>query len=200
MHDFREKTPVLRASPKEVKNHGEYKQELKADYYSKCGYCNDADHWTGGWRFYQLDHFVPQKYLNKISKTEYSNLVYSCFFCNNSKRAKWPSKDETVPNDGSTGFVHPGTKAYESHFKRDLNGNIIAKTELGKYMVLAMKLNLKRHGLIWNLERLEIVIDELEHEFNSKADHISAELSHKINKLLFQYRKYSKLLRAEADA
>lgn len=202
MNNLRDATPVQmgRKNPKAVKKHGEYKQELKEDYFSRCGYCNDSDHWTGGWRFYQLDHFVPKKYLKKISATEYTNLVYSCFFCNNSKRAKWPSKDETVHHDGKTGFEHPGTAAYETHLERDKVGNIIAKTELGKYMIKAMKLELKRHGLIWNLEKLEIIIDNVEAEFNKKKDLISKELAGKIALLLFQYRKYSKLLRAEADA
>ena len=40
-----------------------------------------------------------------ISPTEYSNLVYSCRSCNNSKRAKWPTGDENVHNDGEQGFI-----------------------------------------------------------------------------------------------
>lgn len=202
MTNLREKTPVqmARKNPKAVEKYGEYKKELKEDYFSRCGYCNDSDHWTGGWRFYQIDHFVPRGYLKKISLTEYTNLVYSCFFCNNSKRAKWPTKDEKTHNDGKKGFEHPGTATYETHLQRDKDGNIIATTDLGTYMIKAMKLGLKRHGLIWNLEKLELIIDNVEEEFKKKKNKISAELAGKIALLLFQYRKYSKLLRAEADA
>jgi hypothetical protein len=141
-NNLRDKTPVKRNNPKVVKHHREYKHELRADYYSRCGYCNDSDHWTGGWRFFQLDHFVPQKFLSQISKTDYSNLVYSCFFCNNSKRAKWPTKNENIHNNGSVGFVHPVTAEYEKHFERDEYGNIIA---IGEYA-----LNEPHHFLLNN--------------------------------------------------
>lgn len=200
MNNLRDKTPIRRKSPKVVKKYSEYKPELKADYYSRCGYCNDSDHWTGGWRFYQLDHFVPKKHLVKIDISEYTNLIYSCFFCNNFKRAKWPTKDENVHNDGKIGFVHPGTPDYEGHLQRDPNGNIIAATDLGKYMIKSLNLGLKRHSLIWNLEKLEVIIDEVEVLFKKNEHKISQPLATKIAQLLFQYRKYSKLLRIEADA
>lgn len=200
MNKFREMAPIKRASPKSVTHHREYKQYLKEDYHARCGYCNDPDHWTGGWRFYQLDHFVPQKYLSVISKTEYSNLVYTCFFCNNSKRAKWPSKDENIHNDGTEGFVHPVTTEYEDHLERDNAGNIIAKTQVGKYMIKALKLDLKRHAIIWNLEILDALIDEIENEYQKIGDKIPDSIKSKIPVLLFQNRKYTKLLRKEGDA
>jgi hypothetical protein len=200
MNKLREKTPVQRKSPKEVKNHTEYKQELKEDYYSRCGYCNDSDHWTGGWRFFQLDHFVPKKYLKNISVTEYTNLIYSCFFCNNSKRAKWPSKNENVPNNGKIGFVHPVTADYEEHLERDDLGNIVPKSELGAYMIKALNLDLKRHSIIWNLEQLEAIVEAIEVEYAKAGDKIPDDLKHKIPALLFATLKYSKLLRKEGNA
>lgn len=200
MNKLRDKTPIQRASPKAVNKHGEYKQELKEDYYSRCGYCNDPDHWTGGWRFFQIDHFVPKKYLKNISLTEYTNLVYSCFFCNNSKRAKWPSKDETVYNDGETGFVHPVTTDYELHFERDKMGNIVPKSSIGQYMLKALKLDLKRHAIIWNLDQLQEHVDQIEIEYKKAAGKISNQLHGEIANLLFAVNRYSKLLRKESDA
>jgi hypothetical protein len=200
MNDFRKKTPINRSAPKAVKKYGEYKKDLKDDFFSKCGYCNGSDHWTGGWRFFQIDHFVPKKHLITISETEYSNLVYSCFFCNNAKRAKWPSGNENIHNDGKTGFIFPKEDEYGKYLKRDSFGNIISDSDLGKYMIKAMKLGLKRHGIIWNLEKLEEIIDQIEVEYDKNKDKIPLSLSNKLNTLFFEHRKYSKLLRKEGDA
>ena len=190
MIEFRKEHPVkLILNPKKVNKHTEYKQELKADFRNRCGYCNDSDYWTGGWRFYQIDHFVPQKHLNLISKTEYSNLVYSCFFCNNSKRAKWPSENEKITIKNNEGFVNPRNEDYVKHLKRDINGNIIPNSEIGAYMVRAMKLNLKRHGIFWRSERVEELLNEIEKLFNEKVDFIPKELHVKITKLLFNSRE-----------
>ncbi len=200
-NNFRETPPIKRASPKVVKKYREYKPYLKEDYHSNCGYCNDPDHWCGGWRFYQLDHFVPQKYLVTISKTEYSNLVYTCFFCNNSKRAKWPTKDEKIANDGKEGFVHPIEADYVDHLHRDSYGRIIPTTDVGKYMVKAMKLHLKRHAIIWNLEQLQKRMDEIEIEYNKiAADKLPLMLAHEIIQLHMGHNRYFKLLKAEANA
>jgi hypothetical protein len=199
MSSFRETHPLKRESPKAVVHYREYKQDLKEDFRSRCGYCNDLDHWTGGWRFYQLDHFVPRKYLVEISENEYSNLIYSCFFCNNAKRAKWPSKDEKISIIGDEGFIHPREEGYCSHFSRDADGSIFAITEIGKYMIQALKLNLKRHAIIWKLEKLEDLFEELEKNFQKIKDKIPHDIMQKIVEINFEYRQYTKELRREND-
>ncbi len=200
MNSFRDKDPLKRDAPKAVAHYREYKSDLKEDFYSRCGYCNDTDHWSGGWRFYQLDHFVPKKYLVAISQHEYSNLIYSCFYCNNSKRAKWPSKDEQIAIVGNEGFINPRETVYTDHLERDGDGNIIAKSDLGVYMIKALKLKLKRHCIIWKLEKMEGLFDELEAQYEKAKDKIPPALSAKVAALFFEYRNYNKQLRKEADA
>lgn len=200
MNNFREKTPIKRDAPRSVKKYREFKPDLKEDYYSRCGYCNDLDFWSGGWRFFQLDHFVPKKLLATIAEDDYSNLIYSCFFCNNSKRAKWPTKDEKVHNDGVSGFVHPTEEDYINHLSRDVKGNIVGLTAVGRYMIKAMKLDLKRHAIIWNLERLEMLLDEVEPLFEANHDKIPEALAKRITAIFIAHRKYLKLLRHEANA
>ncbi len=195
MNDFRQNSPIVRDSPKTVKKYNEYKHELKEDFYYRCGYCNDSDYWTGGWRFFQIDHFVPKKHLVKISITEYSNLVYSCFFCNNSKRSKWPSKDENITIFNDEGFVHPKDTKYIDHLCRDSSGRIISKTPIGEYMIKSMKLDLKRHSIIWNLEKIEKLFDDIEVEYEKAKDKISENLKHRIIQHFFEWHKYSKLLK-----
>jgi 5-methylcytosine-specific restriction endonuclease McrA len=200
MNSFREKDPLERDNPKAVDHYREYKSDLKEDFNSRCGYCNDTDHWSGGWRFYQLDHFIPKKYLVTVSQHEYTNLVYSCFYCNNSKRAKWPSKDEKIAIVGTEGFINPREKKYTDHLQRDKEGNIIAMSELGIYMVKSLKLKLKRHAIIWKLEKIEFLFDELQAQYEKAKDKIPEELSKKVTTLFFEYYNYTKQLRKEADA
>jgi 5-methylcytosine-specific restriction endonuclease McrA len=200
MANFRDRDPLERETPKTVDHYRQYKADLKTDFHSRCGYCNDTDHWSGGWRFYQLDHFIPKKYLATISPHDYTNLVYSCFYCNNSKRAKWPSKNEKVSIVGNEGFIHPREKNYSSHLERDKDGNILAISQLGEYMIKSLKLKLKRHAIIWKLERIETLFDELEIEYGKAKDKIPEILSKKVADLFFEYRNYTKQLRKEADA
>lgn len=199
MKEFRDIDPVERSSPKKVSRHSEYKQDLKVDFNFRCGYCNDSDHWTGGWRFFQIDHFIPRKYLVSISPIEYTNLIYSCFFCNNSKRAKWPSKDENIPIFQNEGFVNPRNPEYKEHLCRDRFGNIIHKTAIGKYMIRELKLNLKRHSIIWNLERIEENLSQIEEIYHKVQHSISPELQQKIVSFFFEHRRYQKLLRKEGN-
>jgi hypothetical protein len=66
-------------------------------------------------------------------------------------------------------------------------------------MVKAMKLDLKRHSIIWNLEKLEVYIDEIEHEYEKAKGKIAQDLTQRITELLLKNRKYSKLLKTEGD-
>lgn len=198
MIKFRNQHPIKRPSPKNVKKHTEYKLELKADFHSRCGYCNDSDEWVGGWRFFQIDHFVPQKYLNEISVTEYSNLIYSCFFCNNSKRAKWPSENEGETIKDNKGFIHPKSEDYSNHLTRDLQGKIIPCSPIGEYMIKAMKLNLIRHSIFWNYEKLAETIENIESIFNQLKikGKLSNELQIKVAELLFDSIRQLNTVRA----
>lgn len=198
MNKFRELPPIKRPSPKVVKKHTEYKQELKADFHSRCGYCNDSDEWVNGWRFFQIDHFIPIKYLNKILPTEYTNLIYSCFFCNNSKRAKWPSKNENEHILNNEGFIHPKSDEYTNHLKRDSTGKIISNSPVGEYMIKSMKLYLIRHSIFWNCEKLETIITEIEiaHKEAVNKGRITNDLNQKVINLLFDAIRQLKIVRA----
>jgi uncharacterized protein (TIGR02646 family) len=159
MNKFRRHTPKRRNILKEVTKHGEHREDLRADFQHRCGYCNDIDNWRFIW--FEIDHFVPQKHLNTISSTDYSNLVYSCRSCNNAKRAKWPSEDENIHNDGNIGFIDPCDDDYNNQFDRLDTGRIIFKTNLGEWMYNAMKLYKPQHEIIWNIEQLHNLIKEI---------------------------------------
>lgn len=159
MSVFREHTPKRRNITNTVSSHGDHRNDLKLDFKDRCGYCNDIDNWRFIW--FEIDHFVPRKQLVNIIDTDYSNLVYSCRSCNNSKRAKWPSGDETIHNHDNKGFIDPCDDEYENQFERLNSGRIKPTTELGDWMYNAMKLYKPQHEIIWNIEQLHELIKEL---------------------------------------
>jgi len=186
---FRNHTPKRRNITTAVTSHGEHRGDLKVDYKDRCGYCDDSDTWRIAW--FEIDHFVPQKYLTTISNTDYSNLVYACRSCNNAKRAKWPSRDEKVHHRNNEGFIDPCDDTYNDQFIRHAGGRILPQTSLGQWMYNALQLYKPQHEVIWNIEQLDMMISEIE----EILDHTPT--SHLKDMLLtccLEYRKYTKAL------
>jgi uncharacterized protein (TIGR02646 family) len=141
----------VRSAVEQKNRYQQYRTELKADFNSRCGYCDAHDDviWARG--HYHIDHFAPHS-LFPVLKQTYENLVYSCPFCNRAKSSKWHGNDAAVHNDGSRGFVDPCTEDYDQHVSRTDDGRIIALTELGRYVVIELKLQLARHQMAWQSE------------------------------------------------
>lgn len=160
MSPFRAKTPKRRAIDKVVHSYRDHKPDLRIDFQSRCGYCDTIDEWKI--TYYEVDHFIPKNILTVKSLTDYSNLVYTCRSCNNAKRKKWPTNDENIPYKNNAGFIDPCDDHYNSHFSRKDTGEIEHVTPLGKWMYYAMKLYKPQHKIIWNLEQLRQMINEIE--------------------------------------
>lgn len=160
MFNFRDHTPVRRAITTVVATHRDHRADLKTDFVSRCGYCNSIDSWKT--TYFEIDHFIPAKILTIKTTTDYSNLVYACRSCNNAKRKKWPTNDETVPNRNNEGFIDPCDATYKDQFIRDGQGKIVHSTPLGAWMYIELKLFKPQHQIIWNIEELEKLIDESE--------------------------------------
>lgn len=203
MRVFRKDIPSRRNNPSKNPigdNWSEHKPELKIDFNSKCGYCDSFD----GFRhtYFEVDHFIPKDFfkpLGNISVTEYKNLVYSCKFCNNSKRAKWPTQREDSYNDGNIGFEDPATNLYDFHFYRTDDGGIMWKTNIGKWMFKEAFQFDKRQSsikILWNLDKLRSVLDALVAILNG-LDKTSVEyndLRTKIGEYSFEYYLFHKEL------
>jgi mRNA-degrading endonuclease RelE of RelBE toxin-antitoxin system len=169
MIPLREKIPMRRTIPS--LNPGEnkwrkHKPDLREDFNNHCGYCHSYDGFKH--TYFEVDHFVPKSkillYRWNISLTEYSNLVYSCKFCNNKKLNNWPIKSATIYNDGIVGFVDPCDPNFDSHFYRNGFGAIRAQTTLGKWMFReAFKFDERERSIIvlFNMNRLRQIIDAL---------------------------------------
>lgn len=144
-----------------IQQYRQYKVSLRADFRERCGYCDANDHYCGGARGYQIDHFAP-KSLFPALENSYVNLVYSCPFCNRAKWDKWVGTDSTSPITSGEGFVDPCSPDYDEHLARDSSGQVIALTPLGQYMRDNLKLWLLRHQLIWQAEKLNDMKTEIQ--------------------------------------
>lgn len=189
MIPFRKETPKRRDIKTVVTKYSDHRNELQRDYKFRCGYCNDSDIWRTVW--FEIDHFVPQKYLKTIKDTDYSNLVYACRSCNNSKRAHWPTQDELVHHKNDKGFIDPCNDEYDKQFAREENGKIIPQTKLGEWMYYKLKLHKPQHEIIWQIEELDNLIEECENILVTIDDNI---LKDKLLRLYQEYRKYTKQL------
>jgi len=192
MNVFRLKNPKRRNITTAVSGYRKHKDDLKKDFLNRCGYCDSIDTWRFVW--FEIDHFVPQKYLKTIKETDYINLVYACRSCNNAKRAKWPTKDEKIHNKNDEGFIDPCDDKYSDQFQRTDVGRILPKTTIGQWMYDAMKLYKPQHEIIWSIAELDELIQEIEDVLKEKPNN---ELK---DRLLYCYRgfmEYSKKLSSE---
>lgn len=197
MNNLRGLLPV-RTCTKTYSTHRQYKEYIRNDFNKKCGYCDDLDLINGGKKTYQVDHFVPMNPDNfkvNILSNDYSNLVYACPFCNRAKWNKWPTNNEKLHNDGTVGFVDPCSIDYDRHFYRNDKGEIVPKTILGSYMHKEIKLFLKRHAILWNIEKLKFQIDVLK-KITTK---LTVSQREKLNSLLLTHSNYLDYLEIEND-
>lgn len=139
-----------RTCTKKYLNYRSYKDYLREDFYNCCGYCDDNDMWSGGKRAYHIDHFAPKSLFSEL-ENEYSNLIYSCPFCNGAKSNDWVtnSYDKPVDFEKRIGYIDPCDENYVKQFKRESDGSITPKSDVGKYMWEKLNLFLRRHKAIY---------------------------------------------------
>ncbi|WP_375199891.1 HNH endonuclease [Lysinibacillus sp. RS11] len=149
-------TKPIRSHTGEVwRTNSSNKKRLAVDFYNKCGYCGDHDIYSGGYNVYHVEHFAPKEKFGELEFT-YDNLLYSCPYCNIAKSNKWIGKTSKEAVVGNKGFVDPCTDEYDIHLGRDIDGKIIYKTSLGQYIHEELKLYLKRHEILFNLEKIRM--------------------------------------------
>lgn len=163
----RENLPQRRPNPTKTPTGdrwSQHKPDLKEDFHSHCGYCGSYD----GFRhtYFEVDHFIPKdvfKSLGNISVNEYSNLVYSCKFCNNYKSSKWPSQREDISHINDEGFIDPCNKEYDGHLYRTIDGGIMWRSNLGKWMAInAFRFDIRMSAikLLWQVnQRRKLVLE-----------------------------------------
>jgi len=143
------------------------KKRLVDDFEHKCAYCDDHDKYSGGYNAYHVEHFAPKEKFKSLEFT-YDNLLYCCPYCNISKSNKWVSSKVEENVVGDKGFIDPCTDEYYLHLKRDKKGNIIYTTMIGQFMYSELKLYLKRHTILYNLEKVRIKKNLLKSKIDKK--------------------------------
>lgn len=191
LEGIKQKIPKRSYKGEKWKSNSLNKKKLVIDFEKKCAYCDDPDYYSGGYNSYHVDHFAPKKLFRQLEFT-YENLVYSCPYCNQAKSDKWVGKTSEENIVDNRGFEDPCSEKYNFHLKRDENGKIISKTEIGEYMYRELKLYLKRHQLIYNLEKIRALIKKLETKVSKMKEErkSTSELEKTIGELSREFVKY----------
>jgi len=182
------------------KNWSEHKADLQKDFNSHCAYCGSYD----GFRhtYFEVDHFIPKSLFEKgtkITYCQYSNLVYSCKFCNNNKSSHWPTKDEDICNANDEGFIDPCDSEFDNHLYRTKDGGIMWNSKLGEWMAKnAFKFDERDYAikLLWELNQRRKLIYRFADELKKRkkdSDEYNAILR-QAEKISFEYVLYDKEL------
>lgn len=169
MREIKQKKPIRSYTGIKWRTNKSNKKRLVKDFDNKCAYCDDLDLYSGGYIAFHVEHFAPKEKFPYLKYT-YDNLSYACPYCNNSKSDTWISDNPDINIIGDNGFIDPCTDEYYLHLKRKENGEIIFITPLGKYMYNNLKLYLKRHSIIYNLERIRKKQKEMNQEIERRKN------------------------------
>lgn len=158
---IKKEIPVRSYTGEKWKTNKTNKKYLALDFKNRCAYCDDYDKIYGGKDSYHVEHFAPKEKFPKLEFT-YDNLLYACSYCNTSKSDDWVSNDPTINVVGDCGYIDPCSNEYYNHLDRNNEtGEIYYKTDLGKYMYNHLKLYLKRHSIIFMMNKLQEKICKL---------------------------------------
>ncbi len=152
---IKQKIPVRSYAGEQWKTNSSNKLRLVKDFKCKCAYCDDHHHYSGGYNSYHVEHFAPKERFPHLQFT-YENLLYSCPYCNIAKSNKWVGKDENENIVGEQGFIDPCSQEYNQHLQRNDDGSIGYLTPIGEHIYSELKLYLKRHQLIYNIEKVRV--------------------------------------------
>src|SRR5438046_10063289 len=131
-----------RSNPPSYTDFQRYKPLLRADFSYRCAYCllHEGDELAGGFHHFQIDHFRPKSHpAFKHLISNYSNLYYSCQWCNRAKWETWPSDSEKA---SGYEFVDPcKADLYLTHARLREDGKLESKTNAGEYSIGEIRLN-----------------------------------------------------------
>ena len=179
-NNFRIEAPKTRKILVKKDHYREYIEELEEDFHKRCGYCDAHQLWLDK-RLFHIDHFAPKiKFKKRINN--YENLIYSCSYCNLSKSKDWISECPDTPILNGIGYLNPRSEDYNEHFSRNEYGEIIPLTSPAKYMYSRLKFYLMRHRIIWSIDQLDLIGEEIKKIEQERE--IPEEMKIKINSFL----------------
>lgn len=182
-----EKIVKRRLSIKEYKDFHRYRPYLKEDFLGICGYCGKDSSIIK--EQFEIDHFVPQD-IDGSRECDYKNLVFSCKKCNRAKWNKWPTNDPNKSNDGKEGFVDPASEEYDTHMKRDKDGNIYGDTDVGIYMCKELNFDIRPISSVWRAMELSYKEELLAQKIKEEKSLDNLSEYYEVNELLKQILKF----------
>ena len=174
---------IERSVVKKYSDYHSYRPYLEKDFHYLCGYC--GQHSKIIRNPFEIDHFVP-KAIDSSRKNDYSNLVFSCKTCNRNKWDTWPTNDKDLHHNGKEGFIDPASEEFDNHLKRNDNGEIIALTDIGKYMVKVLKFDIRPIDTVWKVMQLDKQISILSEKIKHEKDNTKLNEYYEINEELRQ--------------
>ena len=168
MNRIKDKKPIRSLTGVKWKTNASNKKRLAEDFNHRCAYCDDLDRFNGGFRSYHVEHFAPKDKFPEL-KFEYTNLLYSCPYCNGSKSNKWPSDDPKINVVNDIGFLDPCEDEYYKHLHRNDDGSIGYDSDLGEYIYRELSLGLLRHKVLFKIGDLNKQIVLLKAKKNKES-------------------------------
>lgn len=121
---------VVRRTVVPGRAYGEYRQELRQDFYYACSYCSitEAESQAVG---FQIDHYTAKE---NGGTDAYENLFWSCEHCNRRKSA--------ISNIPPAYYViRIDVEDPADHYGLDAPPRLVHKTETGRHNILVLDLN-----------------------------------------------------------
>jgi hypothetical protein len=75
-----------RHGPAGYKDYSSYRDWLRDEFTFRCVYCLHREQWTSRGATFHVEHFIPAS-VDPDGEREYSNLLYACTTCNQTKEA-----------------------------------------------------------------------------------------------------------------
>jgi len=70
----------------EIRDYNSYRDWLRDEFAFRCVYCLHREQWNNRGGAFHVEHFVPAS-VDQDGECEYSNLLYACATCNETKQA-----------------------------------------------------------------------------------------------------------------
>lgn len=185
--NYTNRKKIIRTYTKHHNDYKLYKEPLAEDFFHRCAYCDTRDDIIT--TPFEIDHFIPRKQFENIKDyldSDYTNLVYSCKKCNQSKGSKFSGD---IYSDSPTNdlFYDPTITDYNTVFYRNENGIIMSDDPKAKNMIKELRLYRPIYALAWVVGQANETIENLERRIENTKDNKEIEALNLVKTKLCEY-------------
>lgn len=199
--NYTNRKQIVRTYTKHHDDYKLYKEPLAKDFFHRCAYCDTRDDIIT--TPFEIDHFIPRRQFENIKDyldSDYSNLVYSCKKCNQSKGSKF-SGDIYTNHPTNDLFYDPTVIDYNTVFYRNEEGVIVSDDPKAKNMIKELRLYRPIYALAWVIGQAHETIENLEIRIENTKDNEEIQALSLVQTKLYKYfYKYNKIFIANYNA